>query len=168
MTKTAAATMKKNDEYTSASEFCEMFLNDMPALFQLAFLLTSSTEQAEAVLLAALGDCKRAKVFRPWAASWSKLAVIERALKAMAAGLANSAATNASAAAQPILQLRPLERAVYVLTVLEKYSVRDCAVLMRLSKREVISAQVADLQQVSAAVIGPTVNLEAAVVPLSA
>ena len=147
----------KNEEYALASHFCELFVNEMESLFQLAFLLTGSSERAEECLVAALEDCKKAKVFKPWAKSWSRLAVIERAIKSMSTepGDGWTAAEFGSPELAAITHLKGLDRFVYVLSVLEKYSVRDCAVLLRTHKREIVEAQVRALKDVATFVMGP-------------
>ena len=155
----------KNEEYALASHFCELFVNELESLYQLAFLLTGSSERAEKCLVEALEDCKKAKVFKPWAKSWSRLAVIERAIKSMSMEPGNSwtAAEFGSPEQAAITNLKGLDRFVYVLSVLEKYSVRDCAILLRTHKREITEAQVRALKEVSTFVNGPLTRTQSAV-----
>lgn len=139
------------DSYASMSEFCNYFVSSMDSLYQLAYLLTGSSSLAEQAILAALDDCRRAKVFRPWLESWGRLTVIERALKSSTSGAEVPGASDADMPMEQraILQLDRFERAVYTLSVLEKYSVRDCAILLRVSKREISEAKVRALKEVS-------------------
>jgi DNA-directed RNA polymerase specialized sigma24 family protein len=139
------------DSYASMSEFCNYFVREMDSLYQLAFLLAGSSRLAEESIVAALEDCKRAKVFKPWLESWGRLAVIERTLKATAdgSGVDANILDDAPMERRAILQLNRFERVVYTLSVLEKYSVRDCAILLRVSKQEISAAKVRALKEVS-------------------
>jgi hypothetical protein len=147
------------DVYASVQDFCGLFMKEMDSLYQLAFLLTADSEFAYESVLNALEDCKKAKVFKPWSRSWSRLAVIERALKAKSDALAqNSVRTireSGSMQSQAILQLSRFERFVYTLSVLEKFSIRDCGILLKVSKREVVQAKVRALQSVSTFIATP-------------
>ncbi len=149
MTDKETQVVSERDSYASVHDFCSMFKQEMDAFFQLAFTLTGNEKKAEEVIVNALDDCAKAKVFRPWAKSWSRLAVIERAIKTMASNTQSNDTKGRSAELQSILNLAPFDRFVYVLTVLEKYSIRDCAVLLRASKREVLNRQVSALEQVA-------------------
>jgi hypothetical protein len=51
-----------------------------------------------------------------------------------------------------ILELRPFERFVYVMSVLERYSDQDCSVLLGCARRDVVAARSRALQQVGGAV----------------
>lgn len=156
--------VNKNEEYALASHFCDLFVNELESLYQLAYLLTGSSDRAEKALVEALEDCKKAKVFKPWAKSWSRLAVIERAIKSKPLESSEewAIAKNGSPEQAAIAQLKDFERFVYVLTVLEKYSVRDCAILLRVHKREVVEAQVRGLKEVSTFVSRPLTRAQGA------
>ena len=143
------------ESYARSGDFCDFFLKEIDSLYQLAFLLTGSESQAEQSLLAALEDCKRAKVFKPWLGSWTRLAVIERAMTTPSNGSANTNIGSEPMERHAILQLEKRDRFVYVLSVLESYSVRDCAILLRLSKREIREAQVRAMQTVTSFLARP-------------
>jgi uncharacterized membrane protein len=156
--------VNKSEQYASASDFCELFRSDAESLFQLAFVLTGNRTRAEESLLAALEDCFKAKVFKPWARSWSRLALIERALKSTAHDPDDqSEAGNGSSELQAILQLKAFDRFVYVLNVLEKYSVKDCAILLKASKREVVESKLRALESVTAFIGVPFADMESSV-----
>jgi hypothetical protein len=46
-----------------------------------------------------------------------------------------------------ILELRPFERFVYVISVLERYSDQDCSVLLECARRDVVAARIRAFQQ---------------------
>ena len=138
------------DSYSSMQDFCNYFMKEMGSLYQLASLLTGNSERAEESILAAMEDCQRAKVFKPWLQSWGRLAVIERALKAAKDSVPQERnAKDTPMERRAILQLDRFERVVYTLSVLEKYSIRDCAILLRATKREISEAKVRALREVS-------------------
>ena len=153
------------DEHTSASDFFQIFLRDAQSFYQLAFLLTGSERRAEECLLLALEDCQKAKVFKPWAESWSRLAVIERALKVSSdeSIVPTGATEGGSQESRAILQLKGLDRSVFVLGVLEKYSVRDCAILLKTNKREIREIKARALRDVALTIGVPMVHAEESV-----
>jgi hypothetical protein len=70
---------------------------------------------------------------------------------------------------EAILRLDALHRFVFVLTVLEKYSVRDCAILLRRRIPEIEAARLRAMTIVGGhepQVLAPAINLHA--VPVSA
>ena len=167
MTKKEKHIASDADVYASIQDFCGLFLNEMDSLYQLAFLLTANSELAHMSVLTALEDCKKAKVFKPWSRSWSRLAVIERALNAKHEGQpedsVQSIRNDRSVQAQAILQLGRFERYVYTLSVLEKFSIRDCGILLKSGKRAVAEAKVRALQQVSTFIATPFAEQASAV-----
>src|SRR5439155_20497922 len=50
-----------------------------------------------------------------------------------------------------VLEIRPFERFVFVMSVLEQYSVHECAVLLGASRRNIITARICALQQLRTA-----------------
>ena len=163
MNKNVAARHLQNNAYANASDFCAIFAANIDSLYALALLLTGNHEEAEACFTQALEDCMSGnKVFKPWAESWSRLSVIERALRmksprvveaaaAMAFGEATSTALPSELAS--VLRLDAFRRFVYVLTVLEKYSVRDAAILMKHPKRAIEAARLQAIEILGRAAI---------------
>jgi hypothetical protein len=163
--KRTVLSVNQSEQHASASDFCQLFQRNAGSLYQLAYVLTGSSKRAEESLVLALDDCFKAKVFKPWASSWSRLALIERALKFAAQdsdGLIEGA-ENGSTELQAVLQLKSFDRFVYVLSVLEKYSVKDCAILLKASKREVMQSKVRALNEVTAFIGVPLANVASAV-----
>lgn len=147
----------RRDEYTTAEEFCSIFNRSVDRHYLLALLLTCSESKALECVVLALEDCQKAQVFKPWADSWARLSVIDRAMKIM--GIGSHDSLEVDPYKQPldripselasVMKLRTFQRFVYVLTVLEKYSIRDVAILMKRSKREVMEVQQEALVSVS-------------------
>jgi len=134
----------------------------MKPLYLLAFLLTGRHAVAERCFLATLDDCIRPnRVFKGWERSWSKRCLISNAIHLVFSGPAESggkpdswsgvdvesgecSGLNALTGLTP-----PLQRFVLVMSVLEKYSERECALLLRCALRDVAEARVHGLQQLS-------------------
>jgi len=155
----------KSEQYANASDFCELFRRDTESLYQLAFVLTGNGQRAEEALASALEDCFKSRVFKPWARSWSRLALIERAIKSAVLDLNGSSEHlgHRSAELDAILHLKAFDRFVYVLSVFEKYSIKDCAILLKASKREVMESKIRALQEVTAFIGVPSTNVESPV-----
>jgi DNA-directed RNA polymerase specialized sigma24 family protein len=172
-TATAAAVQHSKSrahEYATASEFCQIFSKNMEALYTLALALTADKATAEHCLLMALEECKKtATVFRQWAHSWSRLAVIESAIRLVRPS-ANDVAEQPSEAMDEVIEksqsaavhvskLRAFDRFTFVLSVLDRYSVRDCAILLKCRPQEVKKARQRAIEFIAKAgnyVVAPT------------
>ncbi len=149
--KTDSAEARRAAEYATPEEFCAIFERDMDALYTLAYALTADHAKAEECFLGALDDCRKAKVFRNWEQSWTRLSVIERAIRAVKPlSVRNLRSVEPATQKEepglhpevlPFLRLNAFDRFVFVLTVLDRYSVRDCAILLKCSVREVDEAR---------------------------
>lgn len=147
-------------EYATCNDFKQIFTQDMAGLHLLAFLLTADHDKAEQCFVAGLEDCiKGNPVFREWARSWSKRAIIKRAIKMIApspadprtgAGISSdSGAGERDALVASVTALAPFQRFVFAMSVLEGYSATECALLLHCTLKEVVAARAEALQQVS-------------------
>ena len=136
-------------------DFCAIFERDMNALYSLAFLLTGDHNTAEECFLGALEDCRRASdIFRGWMRSWSRRAVVKQAIRQVQPRVEEAAgATEVAGGAEEreeiprrLLRLPPFQRFVFAMSVLERYSVRECAALLDCQARDVERARVKALQ----------------------
>ena len=145
--------------YATASDFCRIFAEDMNRLYLLAFLLTADEEKAERCFAGALEDCsKSGGIFREWAHSWARRAVIQTAMRLSVAELerqrGGSGANFQPGAQVPeplsaILRLGTFERFVYVMSVLERYTDQDCAVLLRCRRQQVVDSRLRALHHLA-------------------
>lgn len=157
-TSLGTAAVHHHRAYASPGDFCAIFNRDMDSLYSLALVLTGSHETAQQCFLAALDDCRTGSVVFPeWARSWSRRAVIKNAIRLLDPTLRNAGVPEAGLeaiaeemdiSARPYLRLRPFDRFVFVISVLEGYRTRECAVLLGYSSRDVEQARVRALQQI--------------------
>ena len=151
--------------YTTSTEFCKVFRHDMDNMHLLSFLLTADLRKAEECFVSGMEDCvKGGYVFRGWARSWARRAIIQNAVR-MLAPRANDSSVRAApdealtcrfgrtleadGAIASILRLEDFERFVFVMSVLERYSDQDCSVLLGCSRQDVREARMRALQHVA-------------------
>src|SRR5215467_4061791 len=71
-------------EYATCKDFQQIFKDDMAGLHLLAYLLTADAAKAEQCFVAGLEDSIHGNpVFKQWARTWSKRAIIQNAIKTM-------------------------------------------------------------------------------------
>jgi hypothetical protein len=149
----------RKNAYATADDFCAIFNRDTNSLYALALLLTGDPRTAERCFFSALSECTAAKgVFKRWTRSWTRIAIIKNAVRltkpkftANGSQAGNIAVKGLHATAAPILRLGAFDRFVFVLSVLDWYSVRDCAVLLKSTRQEVEFAKERAVQFVGAA-----------------
>ncbi len=150
------AEVQTHSIYATPEDFCAIFKENMEILYSLALLLTGDPAIAEQCFLAALGDCQdRPNVFPEWARSWSRRSIIKRAIRRM-----DPVGSFRATAATPeefddleiptrLTRLSLFERFVFAMTVLEGYSVRECAVLLNCNPREVEQTRIQALRRIA-------------------
>ncbi len=141
-------------EYASAKDFCAVFHRDMDVLYWLALTLTADAGKAEQCFVAGLDECIAGNaVFKEWARSWSKRVVIKNAIRLIsprpgmpihppAARAQEKAGSRVEVVLAALAHLRPFDRFVFVMSVLEGYPARDCATLLGCSPTDVVNARV--------------------------
>ena len=149
--------------YATQDEFCRIFAEDENALYLLALLLTADASKAEQCFVAGLDDSIQGnRVFKEWVRSWSRRMIIKNAIRMIspAPGQVNGAppASDSSGVTldlgrelTAVLQLAPLERFVFVMSVLEGYSIQDCSILLNCTRQYIEIAQAGSLQHVALA-----------------
>ena len=142
--------------YAVASDFCRIFAEEMSSLYQLSFLLTADPAKAEQCFVSGLEDSAGAnRVFREWARSWARRAIIQNAIRMIQpvprSGafpvIGDELASNGPLAA--LLGLKTFERFVFVMSVLEGYSDQDCKTLLRCSARDIVRARAQAVLQIA-------------------
>jgi DNA-directed RNA polymerase specialized sigma24 family protein len=146
--------------YASIDDFCHIFNEETRELYLLSFLLTANREEAEQCFISGLDDSVSGNsVFKEWARSWARRTIIQCAVRvvnpkpmAQVAPSVSNGSRNTWPVEQEeiaaVLELPPFERFVYVMSVLERYSIQDCSVLLGYPRREVVEARIRALQQI--------------------
>ena len=149
--------------YASRGDFSRIFHEELDSLYLLSLLLTADREIAEHCFVSGLEDSVNGNlVFKEWARSWARRVVIQsavdvikpRPMEEIAPSNSNSRDTTAPVGLPEIatvLTLRPFERFVYTMSVLEHYSDQDCSVLLGCARWHVIAARIRALQQIGSA-----------------
>jgi len=151
---------KGRDDYATHSDFCTVFLQHLDGLYSLALILTGDEFRAEECLLAAFDSCEQPDlVFKESAVPWSRRSVIKTAIRSMSPlpfgparrhllGHSSDPKFDRNTSINCVLELPAFERFVFVMSVLEGYSDRDCALLLGCSCADVVAARIRAFQQI--------------------
>jgi len=172
-------------EYATAADFKKIFIEDINSLYLLALLLTGDSKGAEKCFIESIGESIRGNhVFKEWARSWARRSVIQNAIRSISPREHRMTATRIGSVEQvldkvpmalhpevcAILELDPLERFVFVMSVLERFSDHECSILLGCPQRDIATlrsramqrlAVLLDLQQNSGVIAGkePVIEL---------
>jgi DNA-directed RNA polymerase specialized sigma24 family protein len=139
--------------YAKRADFCEVFERDMKPLYLLAFLLTANHKEAEQCFVSTVEEAfKETVVFKDWARSWVKRCLIKSVIRIVSPMSTRGGekrdfwgvvqhATDGESEVDTATQLAPLERFVFVMSILERYSSWDCSLLLGCSVKKVSLAQ---------------------------
>jgi DNA-directed RNA polymerase specialized sigma24 family protein len=148
--------------YATVADFEQIFTDEMSGLYMLSFLLAADPDKAEECFKAGFGEStKEKRVFKEWVRSWARRSVLQSAIRLMVprqhseSTRRNRAVARAidklplvlQAEVSAIIELAPLERFVFVMSVLERYSDHDCSILLGCERRDVSVARARALQQ---------------------
>ena len=144
-------------QYAASADFCTVFQEDLSDLYLLSFLLTGDRKTAEQCFVNSLEDClKTNHVFREWARSWAKRTIIQNAIRLLRPNPASVRVAGerrtireASLEIENLLVFDDFERFVFVMSVLERYSDRDCALLLNCGDREIRQSRIHAFEQLS-------------------
>jgi len=150
--------------YASSEDFRRIFSEDLDGLYRLSLLLTRDSVKAEHCFVSGLDDCVAGNpVFREWAHSWAKRAIIQSAIRELKPRPSRPSPASptvfgdidqlSSGRGQhfefdSVLRLEDHERFVFVMSFLEHYSEHDCALLLRWSVRDVRDVRTRALEKV--------------------
>ena len=145
---------KRIAEYATDQQFRQLFADDANGLYVLSLLLTGNSEMAKQCFATGLEECLKERfVFQKWASTWARRIIVRTAVRMIMprAGTFKAAQTIfrepdkidlapdllPDSSFANILRLQDYERFVYVLSVLEKYSDQEIALLLNVSRSEV-------------------------------
>ena len=148
--------------YVHKSEFCGIFDRDMHTLYSLALLLTADHKAAEQCFLVAFDDClDHADVFAGWERSWSRRAIVKQAIRVVRPRPDDSDIAPVASLLEKehipgrLIQMRPFDRFVFAMTVLERYTVRESAALLNCVPSDVEKARVRVLRLIGGTSLPP-------------
>ena len=153
----------KTPLYATSEEFCRLFSDNVDGVYQLAFLLTGNRGIAgQCVVTGFEHSVDGNNVFKEWAHSWAKRMIIQLAIRALrpkpgGPDSAESRATRGGVSSVPdwhdvidrVLSLDDFDRFVFVMSVLERYSEHECALLLGCTAPDVREARTRALQQIT-------------------
>jgi hypothetical protein len=151
--------------YATGSDFCRIFKQDMNHLYLLSLLLAGDHAGAEKCFVRGLEDSISSNpVFVEWAQSWAVRKIVQNAIEMihprplnnnngdgtsnLRSDYAPERAVTERAEIVRILALPAFERFAFVLSVLERLSDQDCAVLLACTTGELVAARTRALQQI--------------------
>jgi DNA-directed RNA polymerase specialized sigma24 family protein len=146
-------------DYAKHADFCELLEREMKPFYLLAFLLTANHQDAEKCFAAAVAEAlEEPVVFKEWAESWVKRSLVRNAIGIVSPASPRSGDKrnlwNRGQNEAPgdneidaVTQLAPFERFVFVMSILERYSIWDCSLLLGCSMKKVIQARMRALRR---------------------
>jgi len=156
MPKNNSKNVKSTAVYATAADFKQIFSEDVDSLYLLCLLLTGDPNKAEKCFIEGVGEStKGSYVFMEWARSWARRTIIQCAIRLVTPreGTATRIRTGnfervtdriplaLHAEVSAVLDLDPLERFVFVMSVLERYSDNDCSLLLGRTRRDIVRAR---------------------------
>jgi DNA-directed RNA polymerase specialized sigma24 family protein len=162
------------DDYASRTDFCRALEYEMGRLYVLAFLLSANHEQAERCFVQTVQEIPEQKaVFKAWVGTWIRHAMIKTAIRSILQG--SCAATQMrdhwwqsmgnpvdAATIEAITRLAPVDRFVFVMSVLERYSPKACSVLLDCTVETVIEARLRAFEVLGSRALISTADAESA------
>ena len=146
-----------NEASANSLDFCRIFASQLNSLYKLALLLTTNHCLAEQCALASLDEALTVnKISKASAESWSKRAIIRNSLRMVCRDslevdislqpLEGSKHQLTDWPFSAVLSLKPLERFVFVLSVLEKLPDWECSQLLGCAFTEIAPARIRALE----------------------
>lgn len=150
---------RPTSRFATGTDFCSLFVRESKSLYLLSQLLTADPELAEKCIISSLDDClSEISVCSEWAYAWAKRSVIKNAIRLIHPQL-HATPTNTREVSQlvepklqrhspenpflnGVLALQEFDRFVFVMCVLEKYSIPECAALLGRLQREIVESKV--------------------------
>jgi hypothetical protein len=156
-------------EYAAHEDFCRVFTENLKALYQLSYVLTLDGGKARQCFLGGLEDCLKLNhlnhVGRDRAYSIGKLSIVRNAIRALRpqpldadSSLTDSVVSQESKLRvirdghleiDSVLALEDFERFVFAMTILERYSDADSALLLGCSIGEIRAGRLRALKEVA-------------------
>src|SRR5580700_4929791 len=138
-----------NARFASRANYCMIFQEDMHTLYLLAFLLATNHAGAEQCYIESMENVIKEKdsVLKEWGRSWIKRNVIQSAIRLVFSESVQPKDRDVwhesplRCMVDTVTRLAPLMRFVFVMSVLERYSDRECSRLLNCTVQDVIDAR---------------------------
>lgn len=157
----------EKNTYASKDDFQRLFAREMIDLIRLSLHLTADAEKAESCLILAMRECVASSaISKEWALIWARRKVVCNAIR-LVLGTKDATTNDIHCETGPdshlqageyriealrdslaILALPDFDRLVFVICVLERYSIVDCALLLQRSPKDVNDARIRAIYQV--------------------
>ena len=171
----------RSDEYATRSDFCRIFIEQMNSLYLLSMLLTADLQRAEQCFVLGFDDSiNNNSVFKERANMWARRCIILHAIRLLCPRPGDENELNearqspligevsAELRAYPnsarIARLNSFERFVFIMSVLENYSLQECSLLLGCFRRDVINARTAAIRNLASFAIAPEIQPERKVI----
>jgi hypothetical protein len=145
-------------DYATCEDFCRLFATNLNRFYLLSLLLTANPEKAEQCFVAGLDDCVNGiSVFQESADWWARRVIVRLAVRLIQPRRGDTAARLCASCREDennlpgmalqelpfagVLALEDFERFAFVLSVLEGYPDRSCAILLGASRPELREAR---------------------------
>ena len=148
-------------EYATHADICQIFAADTKPLYLLSFLLTGDDTMAEQCFVGGLEDSTNGNaVFKEWARSWARRKIIENAIRMVrpkpnhndtSDGVSHERTVRVASERPEIsavVALPAFERFVFVMSVLEGYSIYNCSLLLASTRADVAAARTRALRDI--------------------
>ena len=148
--------------YATAADFKQIFAEDVDRLYLLSLLLTGNHEKAEQCFVEGIAETTTANhVFKEWVRSWARRTIIQSAIRLVNPRVRSVNGNRTSELGKvmakvpiqlqdevrAILELAPMERFVFVMSVLERFSDHDCSILLGCARRDIVTTRIRSMQQ---------------------
>lgn len=158
------------NEYASLGDFCRIYVEQMNSLYLLSLLLTADTQKAEQCFISGFDDSVSHRfVFKERASFWARRSIILQAIRLLRPRPSNEGELNKTellpsrgpvpteVRTHPkfagIVELDTFERFVFIMSLLEKYSVQECSLLLSCFRGDVIRARTAAIRHLASVLI---------------
>ena len=134
--------------YASRADYCRIRQEDMHSLYLLSFMLTANHAKAEQSYLDSIEYAvKGGPVLKECARSWCKRSVVQSAIRLVFSEPVQREVRDArpqssvSSAIDGVTRLAQLERFVFVMSLLARYSDRECSILLYCRVQDIADAR---------------------------
>lgn len=148
--------LTKNESTSQGNSYCSLPKQETTRLYMLSLMLTADVDSAESCLVSGLSECMSMRPsLSEWTNGWARRVLVQNAIQLMQPAADRdqqvvSCNLRLKPALHAVMRLKNLERFVFVLSVLEGYSDRECAVLLGPSAREIMAVKVRSLENLVA------------------